>query len=195
MQRSGAQLITDFLEQRGVRVVAGMPGGANLPMYDALQASSIRHVLVRHEQAAGFIAQGIARVTGRAGVCFATSGPGATNLVTPLADARMDSVPVVAITGQVPTSLIGTDAFQEVDAVSIFRPVVKQSCCSTTVTSASCVSSRRCSTARACTRARSRNTRTLSQWPAASAWRRVPGIQRPIMFRRCNSCFRSADRA
>jgi acetolactate synthase I/II/III large subunit len=125
MQRNGAQLITDFLEQRGVRVVAGMPGGANLPMYDALHASRIRHVLVRHEQAAGFIAQGMARVSGRAGVCFATSGPGATNLVTPLADARMDSVPVVAITGQVPTALLGTDAFQEVDAVSIFRPVVK----------------------------------------------------------------------
>lgn len=125
MQRSGAQLIIDFLEQRGVGVVAGMPGGANLPLYDALHASRIRHVLVRHEQAAGFIAQGIARVTGRAGVCFATSGPGATNLVTPLADARMDSVPVVAITGQVPTALLGTDAFQEVDTVSIFRPVVK----------------------------------------------------------------------
>lgn len=125
MQRSGAQLIIDFLEQRGVRVVAGMPGGANLPMYDALHASKLRHVLVRHEQAAGFIAQGMARVTGRAGVCFATSGPGATNLVTPLADARMDSVPVVAITGQVPTALLGTDAFQEVDTVSIVRPVVK----------------------------------------------------------------------
>ena len=125
MQRSGAQLIIDFLEQRGVRVVAGMPGGANLPLYDALHGSNIQHVLVRHEQAAGFIAQGMARVTGRAGVCFATSGPGATNLVTPLADARMDSVPVVAITGQVPTALLGTDAFQEVDTVSIFRSVVK----------------------------------------------------------------------
>lgn len=125
MQRSGAQLIIDFLEQRGVRVVAGMPGGANLPLYDALHGSTIQHVLVRHEQAAGFIAQGMARVTGRAGVCFATSGPGATNLVTPLADARMDSVPVVAITGQVPTALLGTDAFQEVDTVSIFRPIVK----------------------------------------------------------------------
>jgi len=125
MQRSGAQLIIDFLEQRGVRVVAGMPGGANLPLYDALHGSRIQHVLVRHEQAAGFIAQGMARVTGRAGVCFATSGPGATNLVTPLADARMDSVPVVAITGQVPTALLGTDAFQEVDTVSVFRPVVK----------------------------------------------------------------------
>jgi acetolactate synthase-1/2/3 large subunit len=125
MQRSGAQHIIDFLEERGVRVVAGMPGGANLPLYDALHSSSIRHVLVRHEQAAGFIAQGMARVSGRAGVCFATSGPGATNLVTPLADARLDSIPLVAITGQVPTALIGTDAFQEVDTVSIFRPIVK----------------------------------------------------------------------
>jgi acetolactate synthase-1/2/3 large subunit len=125
MQRTGAQIIIDFLEQRGIRVVAGMPGGANLPLYDALSQSRLRHVLVRHEQAAGFIAQGMARVSGRAQVCFATSGPGATNLVTALADARMDSVPVVAITGQVPTALLGTDAFQEVDTVSIFKPVVK----------------------------------------------------------------------
>ena len=126
MKHSGAQIICDFLEQRGVRVVAGMPGGANLPLYDALAQSRLRHVLVRHEQAAGFIAQGVARVSGRAGVCFATSGPGATNLLTPLADARMDSIPLVAITGQVPTQLIGTDAFQEVDTVSIFRPVTKR---------------------------------------------------------------------
>jgi acetolactate synthase I/II/III large subunit len=125
MQRTGAQIIIDFLEQRGVRAVAGMPGGANLPLYDALSQSALRHVLVRHEQAAGFIAQGMARVSGRAQVCFATSGPGATNLVTALADARMDSVPLVAITGQVPTALLGTDAFQEVDTVSIVKPVVK----------------------------------------------------------------------
>jgi acetolactate synthase-1/2/3 large subunit len=125
MKRSGAQIISEFLERRGVRCIAGMPGGANLPLYDALSQSSIQHVLVRHEQAAGFIAQGMARSSGRAQVCFATSGPGATNLLTALADARLDSVPVVAITGQVPTALIGTDAFQEVDAVSIFRPVVK----------------------------------------------------------------------
>jgi acetolactate synthase-1/2/3 large subunit len=122
---SGAHIISDFLERRGVRVVAGMPGGANLPLYDALTRSRLKHVLVRHEQAAGFIAQGIARVSGRAGVCFATSGPGATNLLTALADARLDSIPVVAITGQVPTALIGTDAFQEVDTVAIFKPVVK----------------------------------------------------------------------
>jgi acetolactate synthase-1/2/3 large subunit len=122
---SGARIICEFLERRGVRHVAGMPGGANLPLYDALASSRLRHVLVRHEQAAGFIAQGSARVSGRAAVCFATSGPGATNLLTPLADARLDSIPVVAITGQVPTALLGTDAFQEVDTVSIFRPVVK----------------------------------------------------------------------
>src|SRR5690349_4538851 len=110
MVRSGAQIISQFLEQHGVRVVAGMPGGANLPLYDALAASSLQHVLVRHEQAAGFITQGLARASGRAGVCFASSGPGATNLLTPLADAGMDSVPLVAITGQVPTALIGTNA-------------------------------------------------------------------------------------
>lgn len=124
-QHSGAQIICEFLERRGVRHVAGMPGGANLPLYDALARSRLKHVLVRHEQAAGFIAQGAARVSGRAAVCFATSGPGATNLLTPLADARMDSIPVVAITGQVPTALLGTDAFQEVDTVAIFRPAVK----------------------------------------------------------------------
>jgi acetolactate synthase-1/2/3 large subunit len=96
-----------------------------LPLYDALAKSSLKHVLVRHEQAAGFIAQGMARVSGRPAVCFATSGPGATNLVTPIADAYMDSIPVIAITGQVPTGLLGTSAFQEVDTVSIARPIVK----------------------------------------------------------------------
>jgi acetolactate synthase I/II/III large subunit len=125
MERSGAEIIIEELIGHGIEVVAGMPGGANLPLYDALARSSLRHVLVRHEQAAGFIAQGMARVSGRAGVCFATSGPGATNLVTALADARMDSIPLVAITGQVPTALIGTDAFQEVDTCAIVRPVVK----------------------------------------------------------------------
>jgi acetolactate synthase I/II/III large subunit len=126
MMRSGAEIVMDCLERHGVPLVAGMPGGANLPLYDALARSRIRHVLVRHEQAAGFIAQGFARASGRTGVCFATSGPGATNLVTALADARMDSVPVVAITGQVPTALLGTDAFQEVDTVSMMTPVVKR---------------------------------------------------------------------
>jgi acetolactate synthase-1/2/3 large subunit len=123
---SGAQLIIDFLEQRGVDLVAGMPGGALLPLYEALGASTqIRHVLARHEQAAGFIAQGMARLTGRAGVCFVTSGPGVTNVVTPLADAKLDSVPLVCIAGQVSTHLIGTDAFQEVQTLDIVRRVTK----------------------------------------------------------------------
>jgi acetolactate synthase I/II/III large subunit len=127
MQRTGADLIIETLLERGIRTVAGMPGGAALPLYDALAKSSLRHVLVRHEQAAGFIAQGMARVSGRAAVCCATSGPGATNLVTAIADAYMDSIPVIAITGQVPTNLLGTSAFQEVDTVSIARPIVKHS--------------------------------------------------------------------
>lgn len=122
---NGADYVIAFLLERGIRRVAGMPGGAILPLYDALARSTLSHVLVRHEQAAGFIAQGAARAAGRPAVCFATSGPGATNLITALADAKMDSVPLIAITGQVPTSLIGTDAFQEVDIVSAARPVVK----------------------------------------------------------------------
>jgi acetolactate synthase-1/2/3 large subunit len=113
------------LLERGVPRVAGMPGGAILPLYDALEKSALPHVLVRHEQAAGFIAQGAARASGLPQVCFATSGPGATNLLTALADAKMDSVPIVAITGQVPTALIGTDAFQEVDIVAAAKPMVK----------------------------------------------------------------------
>ncbi|MET0386471.1 MAG: biosynthetic-type acetolactate synthase large subunit [Polyangiales bacterium] len=125
MERNGANIIIETLERHGVSVVAGMPGGANLPLYDALGQSRIRHVLVRHEQSAGFIAQGMTRASGGVAVCFATSGPGATNLVTALADAYMDSIPIVAITGQVPTHLIGTQAFQEVDTVAMVRPVVK----------------------------------------------------------------------
>ena len=126
MNISGAQLIIDFLEQRGVDIVTGMPGGALLPLYEALGASTqIRHVLARHEQAAGFIAQGMARLSGRAGVCFVTSGPGVTNVVTALADAKLDSVPLVCIAGQVPTHLIGTDAFQEVQTLDIVRRVTK----------------------------------------------------------------------
>jgi len=125
MQRTGAQLILDSLLQHGIRTVAGMPGGANLPLYDALAGSDLRHILVRHEQAAGFIAQGMARVSGRAAVCLATSGPGATNLMTAIADAYLDSIPIIAITGQVPTQLLGTSAFQEVDTVSIARPITK----------------------------------------------------------------------
>jgi acetolactate synthase-1/2/3 large subunit len=125
METTGADYVIRYLIERGVRRVAGMPGGAILPLYDALARSDLRHVLVRHEQAAGFIAQGAARASGRPQVCFATSGPGATNLLTALADAKMDSVPVVAITGQVPTALLGTDAFQEVDIVAAAKPVVK----------------------------------------------------------------------
>jgi acetolactate synthase-1/2/3 large subunit len=125
METTGADYVIASLLARGVRRVAGMPGGAILPLYDALARSELQHVLVRHEQAAGFIAQGAARASGMPQVCFATSGPGATNLITALADAKMDSVPIVAITGQVPTALIGTDAFQEVDIVAAAKPVVK----------------------------------------------------------------------
>ncbi|MFW0791916.1 acetolactate synthase large subunit [Gordonia sp. CPCC 205333] len=123
---SGAKSVVRSLEELGVDVVFGIPGGAVLPVYDPLLDSQrVRHVLVRHEQGAGHAATGYAQVAGRAGVCMATSGPGATNLVTPLADAQMDSVPVVAITGQVGRSLIGTDAFQEADISGITMPVTK----------------------------------------------------------------------
>jgi acetolactate synthase-1/2/3 large subunit len=125
MKITGAHLLRALLERQGVRIIAGIPGGANLPFYDALHGSAIQHVLARHEQGAGFIAQGMARVTGRAGVCVATSGPGATNLLTALADARLDSVPLVALTGQVSQPLIGTDAFQEVDTYGLTLPVTK----------------------------------------------------------------------
>ncbi len=110
----------------GIRTIAGIPGGANLPLYDALSHSrQIRHVLARHEQAAGFIAQGLARVTGRPEVCFATSGPGATNVLTAVADAKLDSIPLICITGQVPRAMIGTDAFQEVDTYGLSIPITK----------------------------------------------------------------------
>ena len=123
---NGAQIIIRQLEQLGVDTIAGIPGGANLPLYDALAASAtIRHVLARHEQGAGFIAQGIARTTGKPAVCFATSGPGATNVLTALADAYLDSVPLVCITGQTPRSLLGTDAFQEVDTYGMSMPITK----------------------------------------------------------------------
>jgi acetolactate synthase-1/2/3 large subunit len=125
MKLTGSQLITVLLERQGITTIAGIPGGANLPLYDALQASSIRHVLARHEQGAGFIAQGIARVTGRPAVCLGTSGPGATNLLTAIADAKLDSIPLVAITGQVPRNMIGTDAFQEVDTFGLSLPITK----------------------------------------------------------------------
>ncbi len=123
---TGAQLTISLLERQGVRTIAGIPGGANLPLYDALSRSTrIRHVLARHEQGAGFAAQGMARVTGKPAVCFATSGPGATNILTAIADAKLDSVPVVCITGQVPRAMIGTDAFQEVDTYGMSIPVTK----------------------------------------------------------------------
>src|SRR6201995_5740732 len=122
---TGAQSLVRSLEAAGVEVIFGIPGGAILPLYDPLFDSHVRHVLVRHEQGAGHAATGYAQATGRVGVCMATSGPGATNLVTPLADAYMDSVPVVAITGQVPSGAIGTDAFQEADIRGITMPVTK----------------------------------------------------------------------
>ena len=124
-QMTGASSLVASLEAAGVDVMFGIPGGAILPAYDPIFSSSIRHILVRHEQGAGHAATGYAQVTGRVGVCMATSGPGATNLVTPLADAAMDSVPVVAITGQVPSVAIGTDAFQEADIRGITMPFAK----------------------------------------------------------------------
>lgn len=123
---TGAQLIVRCLEELGVDTVFGLPGGAVLPLYDPLYSSTkLRHVLVRHEQGAGHAAEGYATATGKVGVCIATSGPGATNLVTPLADAMLDSVPLVAITGQVGSAMLGTDAFQEADIRGVTMPVTK----------------------------------------------------------------------
>ncbi|MGE5470975.1 MAG: acetolactate synthase large subunit [Bacteroidota bacterium] len=123
---TGAQITIRLLERQGVRTVAGIPGGAILPIYDALgQSSLIHHVLARHEQGAGFMAQGMARVSGQPAVCLASSGPGATNLLTAIADAKLDSIPLVAITGQVPRAMIGTDAFQEVDTYGLSIPITK----------------------------------------------------------------------
>jgi len=122
---TGATSLVKSLEHAGVDVMFGIPGGAILPAYDPIFDSPIRHILVRHEQGAGHAATGYAQATGRVGVCIATSGPGATNLVTPLADAQMDSVPIVAITGQVASGAIGTDAFQEADIRGITMPVTK----------------------------------------------------------------------
>jgi acetolactate synthase I/II/III large subunit len=125
-QRTGAQSVIRSLEELDVEVIFGIPGGAVLPVYDPLfDSKKLRHVLVRHEQGAGHAASGYAHATGKVGVCMATSGPGATNLVTPLADAQMDSIPVVAITGQVGRGLIGTDAFQEADISGITMPITK----------------------------------------------------------------------
>lgn len=126
MQFSGAEIIIKLLERQGIKTIAGIPGGANLPLYDALgQSETIRHILTRHEQGAGFIAQGMARVTGQPAVFFATSGPGATNTLTAIADAKLDSIPIICITGQVPLSMIGTDAFQEVDTYGLSVPITK----------------------------------------------------------------------
>src|SRR5690348_8195835 len=123
---TGAQSLIRSLEEVGAEVVFGIPGGAILPAYDPMMDSKrVRHILVRHEQGAGHAASGYAQATGKVGVCMATSGPGATNLVTPLADAHMDSVPVVAITGQVASAAIGTDAFQEADIRGITMPITK----------------------------------------------------------------------
>src|SRR5438874_13571455 len=125
-QITGAQSLVRSLEELGVDVVFGIPGGAILPAYDPLfDSQRLRHILVRHEQGAGHAATGYAQATGRVGVCMATSGPGATNLLTPIADAYMDSVGIVAITGQVPSGAIGSDAFQEADIQGITLPITK----------------------------------------------------------------------
>src|SRR5918992_4912245 len=128
-QRTGAQIMCEALIREGVEVMFGIPGGTIMPFYYAMweYRDQLRHVLCRHEQGAGHAAEGYARASGRVGVCVATSGPGATNLVTPIADAWMDSTPLVAITGQVRTDLIGTDGFQEADVTGITMPIVKHS--------------------------------------------------------------------
>lgn len=123
---TGADIIIQYLEEIGIETIFGIPGGANLPLYDRLAKSNIRHILARHEQGAAFMAQGMARATGKTAVCFASSGPGVTNLLTGIADAKMDSIPIVAITGQVPLSMIGTDAFQEIDTYGLTLPITKQ---------------------------------------------------------------------
>src|SRR5436309_1103879 len=125
MKLTGAQALIRSLEEEGVDVIFGIPGGAILPAYDPLIGSSVRHILTRHEQGAGHAAEGYAWATGKVGVRMATSGPGGCNLVTALADAKMDSVPMVAITGQVPTAVVGNDAFQEADITGITMPVTK----------------------------------------------------------------------
>jgi acetolactate synthase-1/2/3 large subunit len=123
----GAEIVLRCIRAEGVDLVFGYPGGAIMPLYDALEGSGVRHVLTRHEQGAAFAAEGYARVTGKVGVAMATSGPGATNLVTGIADAKMDSVPLVCITGQVRTAMIGTDAFQETDVFGVTLSLTKWS--------------------------------------------------------------------
>src|SRR6188474_3120629 len=127
MKKSGAHILWSSLVEQGVDTVFGYPGGAILPAYDAMLDHPIRHVLVRHEQGATHMADGYARASGRVGVAMATSGPGATNLVTGIATAMMDSIPLVCITGQVPAKLIGYDAFQETDITGITLPITKHS--------------------------------------------------------------------
>lgn len=125
MKLSGAEITIRMLERFGIKEAAGIPGGTSLPLYDALYKSSIKHILARHEQGAAFIAQGMARSSGITAVCFATSGPGATNLLTAIADAKLDSVPIIAITGQVSYNYVGTDSFQEVDTYGLTIPITK----------------------------------------------------------------------
>ena len=125
MKRTGAQIVWECLVREGVKTVFGYPGGANLPIYDAMLDYPIHHVLVRHEQGAAHMADGYARASGEVGVAMATSGPGATNLVTGIATAMMDSSPIVCITGQVASKLIGYDAFQEIDVTGITLPITK----------------------------------------------------------------------
>lgn len=123
--KTGARILIDSLKEQGVDIIFGYPGGSVLPIYDELYDADIRHILVRHEQAAVHAADGYARASGRVGVCLSTSGPGACNLVSGIATANMDSVPIVALTGQVPTAMLGNDAFQESDITGITMPVTK----------------------------------------------------------------------
>jgi len=122
---TGAKALMTAMEKEGVKQVFGIPGGANLPMYDEFARCNIRHILARHEQSAAHMADGFGRVSRKPGVCFATSGPGATNILTGLATAQADSAPIVAVTGQVAVNMIGRDAFQESDIIGMSNPVVK----------------------------------------------------------------------
>ena len=124
---NGGKALMVAMEKHGVKQVFGIPGGANLPMYDELYKSNIRHILARHEQSAAHMADGFGRVSRRAGVCFATSGPGATNTLTGIATAQADSAPMVVVTGQVPVKMIGKDAFQESDIIGMANPSTKYS--------------------------------------------------------------------
>jgi acetolactate synthase I/II/III large subunit len=176
---TGSGQILASLEKLGVADVFGLPGGAIMPFYDELMASTaVRHILVRHEQGAGHAAEGYAASSGKVGVCIATSGPGATNLVTAIADAYMDSVPMIAITGQVFSTIMGTDGFQEVDIVGITMPITKHSILVTKpgdvpAALASAYQSRRSSSCPATVRSRrrtaSRSTPPPSCWPRRAA--------------------------